>query len=133
MKRKDMDNRIRQIGNDENTYDEESDTEEWNPRPSEKFMNRFEALPKKEIVEKYARMSRRLKDMMLNHRTVKLLKNQYGLKQGAANWYNDVDGKMKDFGFKRASCDHCLYWIRTNELTAYVILYVDDMFLFTNS
>ena len=115
-KRKLMEQMIAKISNNSETKEFSHGKHEWNPTPSESFYKKFEYFSREEVDKRYIELSEMLREMLLNHKIVKLLKNQYGLKQGAANWYNDVDKRMQEFGLKRCVCDHCLYWIKTRTI-----------------
>lgn len=54
---------------------------------------------------------------------LKLLKSIYGLKQSPRNWYDKLDGVLKDMGFKQSGHELCFYY--TAEI--YLLIYVDDI------
>lgn len=58
----------------------------------------------------------------------KLKKSLYGLKQAPRQWYRKFDSFMGEQGFKKTSCDHCVFLKRfsANDFII-LLLYVDDM------
>jgi hypothetical protein len=62
----------------------------------------------------------------------KLNKALYGLKQSPRAWYQKLDELMIDNGFSRSNSDHGLY-VMLGEKKIYVIVYVDDIIIATNS
>lgn len=59
---------------------------------------------------------------------LKLHKSLYGLRQAAKEWYKNISNALKRLGFKVSSTDACLF-LKENIA---VVIYVDDMLLFTN-
>lgn len=66
-------------------------------------------------------------------RVCKLNKTLYGLKQAPRAWNGRFDAFIKRLGFRQSDYDKCLY-IRVNGNTnTYLLLYVDDIILASNS
>ena len=70
-----------------------------------------------------------------NERTVcRLRRSLYGLKQSARVWNKKVDSVFKRMGFLPAKSDPCLYLRKNrNGEFAYILIYVDDMVVVTQS
>ena len=62
-----------------------------------------------------------------------LIKTLYGLKQSGREWNIELDGKMKQFGFKRIYSDPCVYIKWDGDDIAILTVWVDDLLLFTSS
>ena len=62
----------------------------------------------------------------------KLLKCIYGLRQASHHWNQDIDGKLKEFGFDPLTADPCVY-VRyaagTQDLECVLAVHVDDVLL----
>ena len=58
---------------------------------------------------------------------LKLLKNLYGTKNAARNWYKKLNGALRKLGFTPSKIDPCLY-MRNDSL---IVLYTDDCLIFT--
>jgi transposase InsO family protein len=67
------------------------------------------------------------------HLVCKLKKSLYGLKQASRAWYRKMDNALLDRGFQRFQSDHCIYKYDRDKMIIYVILYVDDLIIMTNS
>lgn len=61
-----------------------------------------------------------------------LKKALYGLRESPRDWYECFHDYISSIGFKRSAYDYCLYMKSTNENCIYVILYVDDLLLFSH-
>lgn len=66
-------------------------------------------------------------------KVMKLCKSLYGLKQGPKCWNRRFDTFATSLGFKKSAADSCLYILESNEITVYLLLYVDDMILASSS
>lgn len=66
-------------------------------------------------------------------RVCKLNKSLYGLKQAPRSWNERFNKFMLRLGFKRSQHDSCLYVRNKNGVVSYLILYVDDIILASNS
>ncbi|KAF0728454.1 hypothetical protein Ae201684_013816 [Aphanomyces euteiches] len=58
---------------------------------------------------------------------LKLKKSLYGLRQSPRCWNSLLDSTLKQFGFKPAASDPCIYVY--GHMEAYIIVYVDDLIL----
>ena len=69
-----------------------------------------------------------------DERTVcRLRRSLYGLKQSARVWNRKVDSTFKSIGFQQSKSDPCLYMRRQNGTFAYILIYVDDMVIVTQT
>jgi hypothetical protein len=66
-------------------------------------------------------------------RVCRLIKTLYGLKQAGNEWNNEFDGTMKDLAYTNTCSDYCCYIRRQGENFAIVLVWVDDLVVFTNS
>jgi hypothetical protein len=66
-------------------------------------------------------------------RVCRLIKTLYGLKQAGNEWNNEFDGTMKDLAYTNTRSDYCCYIRRQGENFAIVLVWVDDLVVFTNS
>ena len=64
----------------------------------------------------------------------KLKKAIYGLKQSGMEWNNELNGHLLNIGFKRLTCEPCIYFItdKHNKITCLIAVYVDDILLAGN-
>lgn len=63
----------------------------------------------------------------------KLNKSIYGLKQASRQWNLKLSATLKELGFISSSLDTCVYYQINAKHMIYIILYVDDMLLFSNN
>ena len=63
----------------------------------------------------------------------KLKKSIYGLKQASRTWNQNFDKFIKEKGFNNTEADPCLYIYNKESSKIYLLIYVDDIILFTNS
>lgn len=68
-----------------------------------------------------------------NSLVCKLERSLYGLKQASRMWNERFHGFMLTIGFKRCESDNCLYTKFDGKTVAFVLLYVDDLCLISNS
>ncbi|KAJ9538813.1 hypothetical protein OSB04_031546 [Centaurea solstitialis] len=68
-----------------------------------------------------------------NNQVCKLNKSIYGLKQASRQWYKKFDTVMNSFGFEENKLDECIYSKTSGSSFIFLILYVDDILLATNS
>ena len=64
----------------------------------------------------------------------KLKKAIYGLKQSGMEWNNELNGYLLNIGFKRLTCEPCIYFTtdKHNKITCLIAVYVDDILLAGN-
>ena len=62
----------------------------------------------------------------------KLQRSIYGLKQASRSWNRRFDKVIKDFGFIQCHGEACIYKKVSGSSVAFLILYVDDIFLMGN-
>lgn len=62
-----------------------------------------------------------------------LIKTLYGLKQARNEWNNEFDGTMKDLAYTNTCSKYCCYIRQQGENFAIVLVWVDDLVVFTNS
>jgi hypothetical protein len=60
-----------------------------------------------------------------------LRKSIYGLKQAGRCWWKNLDGYLKEVGFRPASSEPCLYTKACGDKSAIIGVYVDDLILAT--
>ncbi|KAJ0909110.1 putative RNA-directed DNA polymerase [Helianthus annuus] len=63
----------------------------------------------------------------------KLVKSLYGLKQAPRKWNERLTTVLLDFGFKQSKCDHSLFILNKDNVTVFLLVYVDDIVLTGNS
>ena len=70
-----------------------------------------------------------------NNYVCKLNKAIYGLKQSARCWFEAFEKVLIDYGFKNSPVDRCVYILDKGDIkkNIYVVLYVDDVVIATNS
>jgi hypothetical protein len=62
-------------------------------------------------------------------RVYKLNKALYGLKESPRLWYECFNDYITTIGFRRSKFDNCLYVKVVNEVSIYIILFVDDLLI----
>ena len=62
----------------------------------------------------------------------KLQRSIYGLRQASRNWNIRFNEAVKEFGFIKNDCDHCVFKKVSGSSVAFLILYVDDILLIGN-
>jgi transposase InsO family protein len=63
----------------------------------------------------------------------KLQKTLYGLKQAPMEWNARFDSYVKSMGFRQCRTDRCLYVGNFDKVCVYLLLYVDDFIIATDS
>lgn len=58
-----------------------------------------------------------------------LNKALYGLKESPRAWYECFNKFLMELKFQRSRYDYCLYFKRENDLTVYILLFVDDLLI----
>lgn len=67
------------------------------------------------------------------HMVCKLKKSIYGLKQASRQWYIKFNDTITSFGFEENLVDRCIYRKISGSKFMFLVLYVDDILLATNS
>ena len=62
-----------------------------------------------------------------------LKKSLYGLKQSPRQWYKRFDIFVLSIGFTRSKYDSCFYFMSSENVSVYLLLYVDDMLIISQS
>ncbi|CAI7799458.1 unnamed protein product [Closterium sp. NIES-54] len=63
----------------------------------------------------------------------RLKKAIYGLKQAPRAWYHKLEETLLAGGFKKSECDHSLFLLQEKEQFLMLLVYVDDILLFSKS
>ncbi|CAI7730310.1 unnamed protein product [Closterium sp. NIES-54] len=66
-------------------------------------------------------------------RVCKLKKAIYGLKQAPRCWYKKLEEVLLSGGFKTSQADHSLFFLREGDKLLLLLVYVDDILLFSPS
>ncbi|CAI7735888.1 unnamed protein product [Closterium sp. NIES-53] len=66
-------------------------------------------------------------------RVCRLKKAIYGLKQAPRAWYRKLEETLLARGFKKSECDHSLFLLQEKEQFLMLLVYVDDILLFSKS
>ncbi|CAI7858546.1 unnamed protein product, partial [Closterium sp. NIES-54] len=66
-------------------------------------------------------------------RFLKLKKALYGLKQAPRQWYLKLRGVLEEIGFTPSTADHSLFMLGEGEKRNLMVLYVDDILIFSPS
>ncbi|CAI7893761.1 unnamed protein product [Closterium sp. NIES-53] len=66
-------------------------------------------------------------------RVCRLKKAIYGLKQAPRAWYHKLEETLLAGGFKKRECDHSLFLLQEKEQFLMILVYVDDILLFSES
>ena len=62
-----------------------------------------------------------------------LIKTLYRLKQAKNEWNNEFDSTMKDLAYTNTHSNYCCYIRQQRENFAIILVWVDDLVVFTNS
>ncbi|CAI7777304.1 unnamed protein product [Closterium sp. NIES-54] len=68
-----------------------------------------------------------------NGRVCRLKKGIYGLKQAPHAWYHKLEETLLAGCFKKSECDHILFLLQEKEQFLMLLVYVDDILLFSES
>ncbi|CAI7895287.1 unnamed protein product [Closterium sp. NIES-54] len=66
-------------------------------------------------------------------RVLKLKKALYGLKQAPRQWYFKLRGVLEEIGFTPSTADHSLFMLGEGEQRSFMVVYVDDILIFSPS
>ncbi|CAI7920786.1 unnamed protein product [Closterium sp. NIES-53] len=66
-------------------------------------------------------------------RVLKLKKALYGLKQAPRQWYLKLRGVLEEIGFTPSTADHSLFMLGEGEQRIFMVVYVDDILIFSPS
>ncbi|CAI7854124.1 unnamed protein product [Closterium sp. NIES-54] len=66
-------------------------------------------------------------------RVCRLKKAIYSLKQALRTWYHKLEETLLAGGFKKSECDHSLFLLQEKEQFLMLLVYVDDILLFSKS
>ncbi|CAI7895211.1 unnamed protein product [Closterium sp. NIES-54] len=66
-------------------------------------------------------------------RVLKLKKALYGLKQSPRQWYLKLRGVLEEIGFTPSTADHSLFMLGEGEQRSFMVVYVDDILIFSPS
>ncbi|CAI7859667.1 unnamed protein product [Closterium sp. NIES-54] len=66
-------------------------------------------------------------------RVLRLKKALYGLKQAPREWYLKLRGVLEEIGFTPSTADHSLFMLGEGEQRSFMVVYVDDILIFSPS
>ncbi|CAI7777644.1 unnamed protein product, partial [Closterium sp. NIES-54] len=66
-------------------------------------------------------------------RVLKLKKALYGLKEALRQWYLKLRGVLEEIGFTPSTADHSLFMLGEGEQRSFMVVYVDDILIFSPS
>ncbi|CAI7804242.1 unnamed protein product [Closterium sp. NIES-53] len=66
-------------------------------------------------------------------RVLRLKKALHGLKQAPRQWYLKLRGVLEEIGFTPSSADHSLFMLGEGEQRSFMVVYVDDILIFSLS
>ncbi|CAI7911743.1 unnamed protein product [Closterium sp. NIES-53] len=66
-------------------------------------------------------------------RVLRLKKALYGLKQAPRQWYLKLRGVLEEIGFTPSTPDHSLFMLGEGEQRSFMVVYVDDILIFSPS
>ncbi|CAI7832772.1 unnamed protein product, partial [Closterium sp. NIES-54] len=66
-------------------------------------------------------------------RVLRLKKALYGLKQAPRQWYLKLRGVLEEIGFTPSTADHSLFMLSEGEQRSFMVVYVDDILIFSPS
>ncbi|CAI7872441.1 unnamed protein product [Closterium sp. NIES-53] len=66
-------------------------------------------------------------------RVMRLKKALYGLKQAPRQWYLKLRGVLEEIDFTPSSADHSLFMLGEGEQRSFMVVYVDDILIFSPS
>ncbi|CAI7911006.1 unnamed protein product [Closterium sp. NIES-54] len=66
-------------------------------------------------------------------KVLRLKKALYGLKQAPRRWYLKLRGVLEEIGFTPSTADHSLFMLGEGEQRSFMVVYVDDILIFSPS
>ncbi|CAI7794706.1 unnamed protein product [Closterium sp. NIES-53] len=66
-------------------------------------------------------------------KVLRLKKALYGLKQAHRQWYLKLRGVLEEIGFTPSTADHSLFMLGEGEQRSFMVVYVDDILIFSPS
>ncbi|CAI7916445.1 unnamed protein product [Closterium sp. NIES-54] len=66
-------------------------------------------------------------------RVLRLKKSPYGLNQAPRQWYLKLRGVLEEIGFTPSTADHSLFMLGEGEQRSFMVVYVDDILIFSPS
>ncbi|CAI7874372.1 unnamed protein product [Closterium sp. NIES-53] len=66
-------------------------------------------------------------------RVLKLKKALYGLKQAPRQWYLKLRGVLEEIGFTPSAANHSLFMLGEGEQRSFMVVYVDDILIFSST
>ncbi|CAI7851294.1 unnamed protein product, partial [Closterium sp. NIES-53] len=66
-------------------------------------------------------------------RVLRLKKALYGLKHAPRQWYLKLRGVLEEIGFTPSTADHSLFMLGEGEQRSFIVVYVDDILIFSPS
>ncbi|CAI7758240.1 unnamed protein product [Closterium sp. NIES-54] len=66
-------------------------------------------------------------------RVLRLKNALYGLKQAPRQWYLKLRGVLEEIGFTPSTADHSLFMLGEGEQRSFMVVYVDDILIFSPS
>lgn len=83
--------------------------------------------------EVYMQQPSGFEDVTKPHYTCKLDKSLYGLKQAPRAWFARLSQKLIDLGFSASKADTSLFFFLKENITIFVLVYVDDIIVASSS
>ncbi|CAI7871864.1 unnamed protein product [Closterium sp. NIES-53] len=68
-----------------------------------------------------------------SRRVLKLKNALYGVKQAPRQWYLKLRGVLEEIGFTPSTADHSLFMLGEGEQRSFMVVYVDDILIFSPS
>jgi hypothetical protein len=81
----------------------------------------------------YMRQPPGFEDKSMPNYVCKLDKALYGLKQAPRGWYSKLSMKLCEIGFTPSKADTSLFYINKDDITMFVLVFVDDIIVASSS